>query len=312
MSTDLLPLLRDVDVVISDVLTACGGLAAERAGIPWLELSPHPLYAPSRGLPPIGLGLEPGVGLRGRARDVVLRTLSGRSVRAGEQERIAARRSVGMADVGPPPARRLIATLPALEVGRPDWPAEAALVGPLLWEPTTDSLRLPDGDAPLVVVAPSTAATGADGMAEAALSGLAGLERPVRAVISTLAPGADDDLPYWACAGFGRQDAALAQASAVVCGGGHGMLAKALVHGVPAVVVPGGGDQYELARRAERFGAARVVRPVTTEAMTAALDAVLSDPSYRAAARRAAAGEGVELPRTDVVSACEAVMSTGR
>ena len=34
-----------------------GGMAAELLGIPWIELCPHPLYLPSRGLPPIGSGL---------------------------------------------------------------------------------------------------------------------------------------------------------------------------------------------------------------------------------------------------------------
>ena len=56
-----LSVLRDLrpDLVVSDVITACGGMAAELAGIPWIELSPHPLYLPSRGLPPIGSGLAP-------------------------------------------------------------------------------------------------------------------------------------------------------------------------------------------------------------------------------------------------------------
>ena len=50
--------------------------------------------------------------------------------------------------------RRLIATLPALEVPRPDWPAEAVVVGPLHFEPTSTVLEVPDGTGPVVVVAP--------------------------------------------------------------------------------------------------------------------------------------------------------------
>src|ERR1700755_1674580 len=57
------------DLLVSDVITACGGLAAELLGVPWVELSPHPLYRPSQYLPPGGSGLAPGVGLRGRLRD---------------------------------------------------------------------------------------------------------------------------------------------------------------------------------------------------------------------------------------------------
>ncbi|EUA54580.1 putative glycosyltransferase [Mycobacterium xenopi 4042] len=69
----------------------------------------------------------------------------------------------------PGPSRRLIATLPALEVPRPDWPAEAVVVGPLHFEPTNHVLAIPPGSGPVVVVAPSTALTGARGMAQVAL-----------------------------------------------------------------------------------------------------------------------------------------------
>ncbi|MGB5151530.1 MAG: glycosyl transferase, partial [Mycobacterium sp.] len=61
------------DVVLSDVITVCGGMAADLLGVPWIEVDPHPLYLPSRGLPPLGSGLAPGPGLRGRGRDAVLR-----------------------------------------------------------------------------------------------------------------------------------------------------------------------------------------------------------------------------------------------
>ena len=72
------PRLRDLapDLVVSDVITACGGLAAELMGVPWIELSPSPLYRPSKGLPPLGSGLAPGVGVRGRLRDSIMRALT--------------------------------------------------------------------------------------------------------------------------------------------------------------------------------------------------------------------------------------------
>ena len=70
-----------LDLVVSDVITAAGGLAAEMLGLPWIELNPHPLYLPSKGLPPIGSGLAPGVGVRGRFRDTVMRALTSRALR---------------------------------------------------------------------------------------------------------------------------------------------------------------------------------------------------------------------------------------
>lgn len=307
------PVLRELspDLVVSDVITACGGMAAELLGIDWIELNPHPLYLPSRGLPPVGSGLAPGTGLRGHLRDVIMRMLTARSVKAGRQQRAQARTQIGLPGRDPGPVRRLIATLPALEVPRPDWPAEAVVVGPLHFEPTTAVLPIPAGDGPLVVVAPSTATTGAAGVAELALAHLVPgdtLPTGSRVVISRLG-GADLDVPSWARVGLGRQDELLAHADLVICGGGHGMLSKTLLAGVPMVVIPGGGDQWELANRVVRQGSARLLRPLSADALVAEVDEVLSRPDYRQAARRA--GESV-AGVADPVRVChEALRSAG-
>mgnify|MGYP000054644625 FL=1 len=297
------PVIRDLnpDLVVSDVITVCGGMAAELLGLPWAELSPHPLYLPSRGLPPIGSGLAPGAGLRGRLRDTVMRALTARSLADGERQRGAARAGIGLPAGDPGPARRLIATLPALEVPRPDWPAEAVVVGPLHFEPTDAVLTPPPGDGPLVVVAPSTATTGTVGLAELALDTLipgATLPEVARIAVSRLS-GPELDLPSWAVAGLGRQDELLSHADVLICGSGHGIVAKSLLAGVPMVLVPGGGDQWEIANRVVRQGSAELVRPVTGEALVAAVAAVLGSPRYREAARAAAAG------RTEVADPVE-------
>jgi len=295
------------DLVISDVITAAGGMAADLLGMPWVELNPHPLYRPSRGLPPIGSGLAPGTGLRGRARDALLRTLSARSWRRGLSQRAAARQGIGLPADDPGPRRRLIATLPALEVPRPDWPAEAVLVGPLHFEPTEAVLAVPPGAGPLVVVAPSTATTGAAGMAELAVQALTPgrtLPAGARLAVSRLT-GRPAAVPPWAVVGLGRQDRLLQQADVVVCGGGHGMVAKTLLAGVPLVLVPGGGDQWEIANRVVRQGSGELVRPLTEAALAAAVATVLQEPRYRAAAARAAAGAATVH---DPVAVCHEVV----
>ncbi|GAA1464266.1 glycosyltransferase [Williamsia maris] len=308
MCTELVPVLQadPVDLVICDVITVCGGWAAERLGIPWIELSPHPLYEPSVGLPPIGSGLAPGTGLSGRLRDRLMRAATTRSRAQGDRQRGAARESIGLPAASPGPAARLVATLPALEVPRPDWPADAHVVGPLLWEPTRQVFTPPDGTGPLVVVAPSTATTGVADLVDTALEALDPTHTgvAVRVVISALRHG-DRTLPPWAVAGTGRQDALLAHADLVVCGGGHGMLAKSLLAGVPVVTVPGGGDQWELANRVVRQGGGALVRPLDTETLRAACLAVLADPDTAAAARRAADG-AADL--ADPVAVCRSVI----
>ncbi len=299
------------DLVVSDVITAGGGMAAELLGIPWVELDPHPLYLPSRGLPPIGSGLAPGTGIGGRLRDAVMRALTARSWRAGLRQRAAARAEIGLPAADPGPRRRLIATLPALEVPRPDWPAEAVVVGPLHFEPTDRVLDVPPGSGPVLVIAPSTAVIGTVGLAEMALRCLTPgetLPEGSRLVVSRLG-GAELSVPPWATVGLGRQADLLAHADLVICGGGHGMVAKTMAAGVPLVVVPGGGDQWEMANRVQRQGSGKLIRPLTAEALVAAVNEVLSTPSYRQAARTAAAGAaGV----ADPVRVCHEALAAQR
>ncbi|MFD4432706.1 glycosyltransferase, partial [Nocardia sp. NPDC058497] len=161
IATENLPELSAMlpDLVVSDVLTAGGGMAAERLMLPWVELSPHPLYLPSKALPPIGSGLAPGEGVRGRVRDGVLRTMTARAVRVGTRQRSAARESIGLPAADPGPTARLVATLPALELDRPDWPADTHVVGPLLWEPTDAILPVPPGAGARGFVGPPSAPT---------------------------------------------------------------------------------------------------------------------------------------------------------
>jgi UDP:flavonoid glycosyltransferase YjiC (YdhE family) len=143
----------------------------------------------------------------------------------------------------------------------------------------------------VVVVAPSTAMTGARGLTEMALESLRPgetLPDGARVVVSRLG-GSDLTVPPWAVVGLGRQDELLARADLVICGGGHGLVAKSLLAGVPMVVVPGGGDQWEIANRIVRQGSAQLVRPLTSESLVAAVGEVLSTPRYREAARTAGA-----------------------
>ena len=109
-----------------------------------------------------------------------------------------------------------------------------------------------------------------------------------RLVVSRLG-GPDLPIPPWAVVGLGRQAELLRNANLVICGGGHGMVAKTLLAGVPLVVVPGGGDQWEMANRVVRQGSARLIRPLTPDALVSTVNEVLSSSACREAAQRAAA-----------------------
>lgn len=278
------------DAVIADTITVGGAFAAQLLGLPWAELIPHPLQDLSAGLPPVGTGWAAGRGRLGRARDGAVRALAAKAYAAGGRQRAAARRSAGLTGEERP-AVRLVATLPGLEHPRPDWPCEAAVVGPLVWDPADTDPVLPPGDGPLVALSPSTVHGHSAGLLECALAGLAGCG--VRLAAFSLTPYAGS-LPGWARLGPGRQGPLLDRADAVIGGGGHGTVAKALVAGAPLVIRPGGGDQLDNAKRVARLGAGLMLGQPTPRRLRAAVLALLADPAYRAAAQRVgASGEGL-------------------
>lgn len=271
------------DAVVSDTLVTCGAWAAALCGLPWVELIPHALQDLSRDLPPPGTALPPGRTPLGRARDAWLRRMTGRSLALAAAQRAEARATIGLS-VEPPPAVRLVATLPALEPPRSDWPDGTVVVGPLVWDPAEVDLDLPPGDEPLVFVSASTVPGRSLGVLEAALAGLRG----VRVVSTTLAPY-PGPLPHWARVGPGRQQPLLDAASLLVSGAGNGIVCKGLCAGLPLVVVPGWGEQKENAARIARLGAAINLPPRTLspESLRHAVDRVLAGNGFRVAAQRA-------------------------
>ncbi|MBW3562064.1 MAG: glycosyl transferase [Actinobacteria bacterium] len=292
------PALRDViaergaDVVISDTLTAAGGFAADLLGLPWVEVVAHWLWAPSDAVPPVGLGMDPPHTPLGRLHAAHLRRQQRRSFEEGRQQRSEARRSIGL-PAGGAPARRLLATVPALEIGRPDWPDRTHIAGPLEWEPRSwPDLDPPPGDEPLIVITDSTASNVGASHVTPSLSGLAG--EAVRLVVTT---SRDLPAPPGAVVGRGRHAPLLEHAAVAVGNGGHGFVTKALTRGVPLVLIPLQGDQRETAARVRRAGAGIAVAPrdVSATSIREAVATVLGDPSFAGQARgiaRGAAGLG--------------------
>jgi MGT family glycosyltransferase len=275
------------DVVVSDLLTLGPMLAAEALGVPFATLVIHGLHLPSRELPPFGWGGPAGRTPFGRARDAWMRRGQARDLTGARLDLNRARARIGL-----PPVDRLdgqvspdlvlVATLPALEVERADWPSKAHVVGPCLWEKPGDVPHVPEGDGALVLVAASTAHAGP--LLAGALRAVGRLG--LRAVVTTGASALDGPPPARVTVTrFASHGPLLARADAVVCSGGHGIVARSLSAGVPLVVVPGHGDQRENAWRVERSGAGLALRKPTPRGIERALRAVLTDGRFSARAR---------------------------
>ncbi|MBW3578261.1 MAG: glycosyltransferase [Actinobacteria bacterium] len=274
-----------VDHVVADSLTATGGFAAELLDRPWTEVVPHWLAQPSKVLPPVGLGALPTGNPLRRLSHRHLRRRQRRSAVDGRRQRAEARRRLGLSGAGGP-TLRLVATLPALEPSRPDWPPHTFVVGALSWEPPSwPVLEPPRGDEPLVVVSDTTASGVERSLVERALPGLR--SEPVRVVATTVRSLEGGDRVV---VGRGRHTPLLERAACAVGTAGGGFVAKALTAGIPLVAVPLHGDQLETAARVVRARAGLRLRwaDATPDRIRDAVATVIGDHRYRDAARRAA------------------------
>ena len=264
---DTLPLVRELrpEVVVADILTLAPALAAELEGVPLRDADPprpsahahadFPIYSLGARLPrtrarPRAAGGAPA---SGRARPGARpRELNATRERARPA---AARRTSTAASAA---SSALVATLPAARVPAARGRRRGVhVVGPLMWEPPTADVELPPGDAPLVLVAPSTAQDPEHRLLRAALRGLA--DAPVR-VLATW----NRRLPPRPAAGARRTRAlvewvsyarTMPRCDVVVCHAGHGTLVRALASGCAVVACPAVGDMNENAARLDWAGA---------------------------------------------------------
>ncbi len=258
----LLPLMEEFrpDVVVSDILTLAPALAAERAGVKRATLIPHvyPVHEP--GLPFFAFGLQPPRTPVGRAlwRGALPVLESG--LRRGRDEMNETRAAVGLPPVewfhgGISRELALVATFPQLEYPR-RWPAGVHVTGPMQFELPYPDIELPDGDEPLVLVAPSTAQDPELRLVRVALDALA--DEPVRVVATTnrLDPGPLPAAPANAVVvDWLSYSQVMPEASLVICHGGHGTVARALAAGVPVLCCPRAGDMAENSARVAWAGA---------------------------------------------------------
>ena len=130
-----------IDLVVSDAITVGGGWepnSPESRGGMLAAPAVRRIAWPASG----GFGPRSGDRTARQATDSLMRSPPARSIRLGRRQRSSARTSIGLPGT-PAPAARLVATLPALEVRRPDWPERTHIVGPLLWEPTDEIFTVP-------------------------------------------------------------------------------------------------------------------------------------------------------------------------
>lgn len=291
---ETVPLIEETDphVVIADILTVAGSLAAQMAERPWATLIPHVYPVSERGMAPYSTGSRLPRTRLGAAAWTLADPLLRKGAERGRVELNGARERVGLdllshAHGGISRQLALVATFPQLEYPRYQRDPWVKVTGPLLWERPAEDVALPPGGEPLILVAPSTSQDPEHRMVAAALAGLA--DEPVR-VLATLnrrpspAPlrvPANARVVDWLS--YART---MPQCAAVICHAGHGTVVRALASGVPVVGCPAAGDMAENAARLAWAGCGVSLprRLVSPRGVRLAVRKLLDDPSYAARA----------------------------
>jgi UDP:flavonoid glycosyltransferase YjiC (YdhE family) len=277
MTRDIVDLARAhrADLIVTDVMMPGGGLAAELTGLDWVSLSCSPVPALDAYRTfldqPMLAAFEPHSTLRALGLPIADdRNLLGRT-----SERL-----------------HLIPTTPAF-AGGPDLPAAVALTGPFAPLPADPPPSPPE--TPVVVVTASTHSVstlgGRAGLQDrylaAAVEALAGL--PVTGLVTRDAPGRPPANVRFL--GAVPHDEVFDISSVVVTHAGWGTVSRALVRGLPLVLVPICGDQPYIGQRCADLGLG-IALPAETATATGlrdAIRAILEEPRYRKAAEELAA-----------------------
>jgi MGT family glycosyltransferase len=298
----LAPLIDDFrpDVAVSDILTLAPALAAERAGVRRATLIPHvyPVHEPE--MPLFAVGAQPPRTPLGRAMWRAAQPLLASGLSRGRRELNEMRAAVGLAPTdrfhgGISSELALVATFPQLEYPR-RWPAQVRVTGPMNFELPYPDIDLPEGEEPLVLVAPSTAQDPELRLVRAAMEALE--DEPVRVVVTTNRAGSAGLLPRAPAnavvVDWLSYSQLMPQAGLVVCHGGHGTVARALGAGAPVLCCPHVGDMAENGARVAWAGAGLMLpwRLLGAGSLQVAVRRILGDPRFTRRAGEIAAWAG--------------------
>jgi UDP:flavonoid glycosyltransferase YjiC (YdhE family) len=161
-----------------------------------------------------------------------------------------------------------------------------------MWEPPYHDEPAPPGDAPLVLVAPSTAQDPRHELLRAALRGLGG--EPIRLMAALNRKPLPEPVPVprnGRLVDWISYSRTMPRCSLVITHAGHGTVARALACGCPVLAVPHSGDMGENAARVDWAGVGvrlpwRFLSPPT---LRLAVRRALGNPSLVARAAAVAA-----------------------
>jgi len=310
------------DVAVIDTMIPAAMFGAEVAGVRAVIVMHGPYPFPRADVPPVGTGLMPARGPLGRLRDRCAAAVVLAFFRTAMPALNRARAEAGLPPVRDLPGlmaradRILVCSSPSYDFGSGSVPANARYVGPQLddapGDGPADRWAVSPGQ-PLVLVGLSSTVMRQEGLLQRAADALG--QAQVRGLVTTgpaVDPATISAPPNVTVTRWVRHADVLPYCSAVISHAGHGTVMKALIAGVPLIVVPLGRDQPDNAARVVHIGAGiRLPKNASADALRAAISQIIEDPRYRAAARTMAARLAAERDDNRVVDELEQVAARG-
>jgi sterol 3beta-glucosyltransferase/vancomycin aglycone glucosyltransferase len=327
MSEASIDLCRGHDAVIRHFFLYPLQIAARQSDVPEISVMLAHNTIPTRHQPPAGL---PDLGplINPWTWRLVSRVLNSRLLpRINRSYRYAGLPPAGdlLREVWSSPLLNLVAVSPAIARAPEDWPSQHRVCGFLdVPGPPPDSALPPAlndflgaGPAPAFVTFGSltpSAPERVDALVKMFRRALR--KAAVRGIIQIPANGAeqsprDDEVFYCREIDHAR---VFPQCALVVHHGGAGTTHSTLRAGVPSVVVPHVSDQFFWASELRLLGAAPAMLPVrtlTADRLARGIEAIMSEPSYHANARRIQAAMAEEHGVARAVDAVHAALSSG-
>jgi len=305
------------DALLTDTALFGSVLAAEAARIPCALLSPTISLRPLPGVPPIGSGLPAPCT---PAERIEVEAAISRFIGVMNEwlpMLNEARTSLKLApcdhvlELFDRPARFLIAMSAAFDFPADRLPGNVRYIGPLL--DTSDwsepwSFPLPQSsDRPRALVSFSTTSQGQADVLQRVVNAFGRINMDAVATLGPAMQGACLHAPANVILlPSAPHDAVMKEVSLVVTHGGHGTVSRALLHGLPLLVMPMGRDQGDVAARVEACGAGLSLAATAAESeVAAALNRLLEGSRFRAAARRLSRISAAEINRGSLVSELE-------
>lgn len=312
------------DALLAHNILLGSAMAAEAAKTPCAMFSPHVSLRPLPGTPPIGSGLSSPRTPEGRAEVEAARIQFAATLNEWLPALNATRMGIGLdalshvLDLYDRPERVLLAIGSAFDFPADYLPENVRYVGPLLDPPGWSKPWIapwPQGsDRPRALVSFSTTFQNQADALQRVVNGLGAIEIDA---VATTGPALDAATLHApknvTLLHSAPHDLVMKEASLVVTHGGHGTVSRALIHGLPLLVMPMGRDQNDNAMRVEAHGAGLVLPPTAPETeITAALKRLIDEPHFRVAARRLGKAMTAEIDSAILVSEMEAIVAARR